>query len=172
MYSLWLQNIKKDKTASCKACSSQIKQIKRTNYLIHTVNSLLTIEDPMMISEDFFFPDFAKSPSTKLYCWTNDFFRLRFNSFSLYGFATDSSWKQPPFYTNGIRTVRNIAHFFSPPAPYTISTVDGSIFCTFEGLTRGRTSFYLSQYMHNLWLLLTKLYITQFSSLTDMFHKI
>jgi hypothetical protein len=29
-------------------------------------------------------------------------------------------------------------------------TVDGSIFCTFEGLTRGRTSFYLSQYMHNL----------------------
>lgn len=126
----------------------------------------------MMISEDFFFPDFAKSPSTKLYCWTNDFFRLRFNSFSLYGFATDSSWKQPPFYTNGIRTVRNIAHFFSPPAPYAISTVDGSIFCTFEGLTRGRTSFYLSQYMHNLWLLLTKLYITQFSSLTDMFHKI
>ena len=132
----------------------------------------MTIEDPMMISEDFFFPDFAKSPSTKFYCWTNDFFRLRFNSFPLYGFSTDSSRKQPPFYTNGIRTVRNVAHFFSPSAPYTISSVDGSIFCTFEGLTRGRTSFYLSQYMHNLWLLLTKLYITQFSSLTDMFHKI
>jgi hypothetical protein len=39
-------------------------------------------------------------------------------------------------------------------------------------LTRWRTSFYLSQYMHNLWLLLTKFYITQFSFLINMFHKI
>jgi hypothetical protein len=122
----------------------------------------LIIENSMTMLEDFFLSDFAKSPSTKFYSWTNDLFRLRFNSFPLYGFATDSFRKQPPFYTNGIRTVCNVAHFFSPSAPYTISSVDGSIFCTFEGLTRGRTSFYLSQYMHNLWLLLTKLYITQF----------
>ena len=125
-----------------------------------------------MVLEDFSVPDFAKSPSTKLYCWTNNLFRLLFNSFSLYGFPTDSSWKQSPFNAKGICTVRNIAHFFSPSTPYTISTVDGSIFRTFEGLTRWRTSFYLSQYMHNLWLLLTKFYITQFSFLINMFHKI
>ena len=121
----------------------------------------------MMMSEDFFFSDFAKSPTTKLYCWTDDFFRLLFNSFPLYGFPTDSSWKQSPFNAKSICTVRNIARFFGPPAPYNILSVDSSIFCAFKGWTRGRTTFYLSQYMHNLWLLLTKLHITQFSFLIN-----
>jgi len=118
----------------------------------------------MNMSKDFFFSDLAKSPSTKLYCWTDDLFRLRFHSFPLYSFATNSSRKQSPFCANGIRTVRNIAHFLGPLAPHTITTVDCSIFCALKGWTRGRTSFYLSQYMHNLWLLLTKLHTKQFLS--------
>jgi hypothetical protein len=75
---------------------------------------------------------------------------LLFHSFSLYSFPTDSSWKQTPFYAKGICAVCNIAHFFSPSAPYTITTINGGVFCAFEGLTCGRTSFYLSQYMHYL----------------------
>jgi hypothetical protein len=104
----------------------------------------------LMISEDLFFFDFAKSSAMKLYRWTNNFFWLFFHGLSLYCFSTDSSRKQSPFYANRIGAVCNVACFFSPSAPYAIATIDDSIFSTFKGLTGGRTSFLLSQYLHNL----------------------
>jgi hypothetical protein len=103
----------------------------------------------LMMLEDFFFSDFAKSSATKLYRWTNNLFWLLFHSLSLYRFSTDSSWKQSPFYANCIRAVCNVACVFSPSAPYSIATIDDGVFSTFEGLTCGRTSFFLSQYLHN-----------------------
>jgi hypothetical protein len=104
----------------------------------------------LMILEDFFFSDLAKSPATEFYRWTNNLFRLLFHSLSLYRFSTDSSREQSPFYANRIGAVCNIAYVFSPSTPYTIVTIDDSIFSTFKGLTCGRTSFLLSQYSHNL----------------------
>jgi hypothetical protein len=104
----------------------------------------------LMVLEDFFFSDFAKSSAAKLYGWTNNFFWLLFHGLSLYRFSTDSFWKQSSFYANRIRAVCNVACVFSPSAPYSIATIDDGIFSTFKGLTCGRTSFLLSQYLHNL----------------------
>jgi len=112
--------------------------------------SLLFISMRLMLSEDFFFSDFAKSSATKLHWWTNNFFWLLFHGLSLYCFSTDSSWKQSPLYANRIRAVCNVACIFGPSAPYTVATIDDGVFGAFKGLTCGRTSFLLSQYLHNL----------------------
>jgi hypothetical protein len=122
----------------------------RKNRLVNPRRLLCIVENSMIMSEDFFFSDFAKSPSAKFYCRTDDFFGLFFNSFSFYGFPTDSPWKQSPFNADSICAVCNIAHFFSPSTPGAISTINGCVFCAFEGFTCGRTSFCLSQYMHDL----------------------
>jgi len=102
----------------------------------------------MLKLEDFFFPNFAKSFPAQFHCWNSNFFRFSFNSFSLYGFSADSPRKKPPFNAKGICTVRNVTHFFSPSAPYAVSTVDSGIFSAFERLTCGRTRFWLGQHMY------------------------
>ncbi len=100
--------------------------------------------------EDFFFSDFAKSPSSKLYGFTDNFVGLLLDSLPFYGFSADSMGKQSSFYTNRVRALCNIAHFLSPSTPYAIPAIDYSVLHTFEGLTCGRTRFFLSQHMHNL----------------------
>lgn len=121
--------------------------------------------------EEFSVLDFPKSSSTKLYCRACNFLWLLFNSLSLYSFSANSFGKQTPFYANGICTVSYSAHFLGPSAPDTISTIESSVFSTFEGLTRWRTNFYLSQYMHNLWLYQQNFMLSN-SSLVNTFHLI
>ena len=119
-----------------------------------------------MISEDFFVSDLTKSLSTKLYCWADNLLWFFLGCLSFYGFSTDSSGKKSSFYTHGVCTVCNVTHVACPFAPYTVSTVHCSILSASKEFTCGRTSFRMSQYMHNLLIVLsTKFYYCDVSSL-------
>jgi hypothetical protein len=51
-----------------------------------------------MVLEDFFLSDLSQGSSPKLYSGADDLFRFFLDGFSFYGFPTDSSGKQAPFY--------------------------------------------------------------------------
>ncbi len=109
-----------------------------------------------MVSEDFFFAYLTKSLATKLYWWADNLLWPFFSCLSFHGFSADSSWEKSSFYAHSICTVCNVTRVPCPFAPYIISTVDSSILCAFEEFTCWRTMLHLSQYMHNLLIVLLR----------------
>lgn len=106
--------------------------------------------------KDFFFSDLAKSSSSKLHGFADEFVGLLLNSLPFYSLSADSVGKQSPFQANRVCTVCNIAHFLSPSAPYAIPAIDNGVFNALERWACGRTCFYLSQHMHNLYSFINK----------------
>jgi hypothetical protein len=97
---------------------------------------------------------------------------LFFNCFSLYGFTADSLWQKSPFYTHSVSAVRNITHFFSPSAPYIVSTIYNSVLCTLKGWTCWRTRFCFSQRIHDLWTShIHKTFIDRITSTMNMSYR-
>lgn len=120
--------------------------------------------------ENFFFSNFSKSFSSKLYRRTNHFLWWLFNRFPLHGFSTYSPRKQPSLYAHGVNTVRNVTRFIGQPTPHVVSAVNYSVFCTSKEPTGWRTLLCLSQHLHNLNIIfLTKL--TGSRSLTKIFTR-
>lgn len=146
MHNLRLQNLEEGKTSSSQTHSSQIDKERKSGLFTSPESSL----SELLLSENLFLSDLAECSSTKLHCWTDDFFGLFVDGFSLYGFSADAFGKESAFYADGVAAVCNVAHLFSPAAPHAVSAVDVGVLCAFEGLTGWRTRFDFIQFTHDL----------------------
>jgi hypothetical protein len=111
--------------------------------LINLTNS--QVKQCFFALKDFFVPNLSQRFSSQLYRLTDYLFRIFFDSFPFNSFSAYSSRQQASPDAEGVSTVRNVAHFFGPSAPYSVAAVEGRVFGAFEKLTGGRTSFCLSQ---------------------------
>jgi hypothetical protein len=98
-----------------------------------------------MSLEEFSFADLAQCLSSEFYRLTNFLFGSLVNGFAFHSFPANAFRQQASLNAKSISTVRNIAHFFGPFAPYSIAAVESGILGAFESWAHGRTSFYLSQ---------------------------
>ena len=121
-------------------------------YLAITLNCPVGVDSLCAYSkllEDFFFTQFPKGFSPKLYSWYHSFFWLYFGGFSFHCFSADTIWEQTSLYARGIAAIGYLTFFFCPSTPNSVSSIHYSVFAASKQFTFCRAMFYSSQNLHN-----------------------